>query len=673
MTTINPELLFEILKQKINWGYLLTPVRRIAPYIESFNTTTGKSLIIDGSKLVGLELTNECKDKTEEKDKFQSMDLTPTTKTVVAVLTDVCLIKQVDDTVVRVKMDLSGFDKSMMDLIPKGGTDKDILTDLKSAPTKVTKYATFSLGKNTITPEKKDILGLLFALIKQEYSKSSVKDGELKQTILNEHSIITSDKQNYVHVIDATIANAMADPKLCDITTNAITFVNINTYRMLDEGKSFCVDLDYRRYYQQQKTLNINLRPPEPTPTPPAPEPKTQRINGRAKPKVQAPPPPKPSDDTKKPDPPVPLDDDEIKPKPPTPSDDTKKPDTKGKEMMETGKKTVLDSFIANYLKQVYSDNKKWNVEWMRDGDNIIYLKATNLQNNERVFYKFDISNAVSDTSKCPEKSSVPVIREFLYIEKFCKRNNQYKILYNLVGSEDISMSGNVVPFATLKETKSSKELQDFIESLGEKMKDMTDNTKKVGFYPWPWTQNLFRGLYGIGYGTGCPGCGCEYGSVVGYPFYGCGFPFPFPYPGVINSANSTVVVPKMSLSITPSAPITISGYGKSCGSQSYEYPAISRQNIGYSKVYYPNSIQSNQPIYSESLVRNNFSAPNKSSSLKELERILNDNSKYVNIERVSSQLYKVQFEANQMIESHIYAFDMDGIYHVKHEEKRLF
>jgi len=669
MTTINPELLFEILKQKISWGSLLTPVRRIGDFIESFNTNTGNSLIIDGSKLAALDLTNECKDKVEEKDKFNNLDLTPTTKTVVAVLQDVCLIKQEDDTLVRVKMALSGFDKKLADLIPPNGSDKDILNDLKSAKTNVTKYATFSLGKNKITPEKKDILNLLYALIRQEYSKSSVKDGDLKQAILNEHSIITSDKQNYIHVMDVTMANAMADPKLCDITTNAITFVNIKNYRMLDGGKSFCVDLDYRKYYQQQKTLTINTIRPNTTPEE---IPQEMKVNGK---KVS----PAPSDKTTPPsDKTAPPSDKTTPPSdkttPPKPKDDTKKPtDETGKEMMDTGKKTVLDSFIANYLSQVYADSKKWNIEWMRSGDNIVYLKASNLQNGESLFYKFDITYAVSDASPCPEKSSVPVIREFLYLEKFCKRNNQYKILYNLVGSEDNAMSGTVVPFATLKETKSSKELKDFVDSLNE-----TDKTKKVGFYPFsafpmPPFYNYFRGFYGIGYGTGCVGCSCAYGSVVGYPSYGCGYDYYYP----VSSQNSSLLVPKMALSITPTSPVTISGCGKSCSGapiKTIEYPPISASSgYKYSNVYSPYHIKSSNTYSGESLIKNKFITPNKTSSLKDLERILNENVKSVNIERISTQLYKVEFEANHIVESHVYAFDMDGVYHVNQQEKRLF
>jgi hypothetical protein len=697
MTTINPELLFEVLKQKINWGTMLTPVRRIGQLVESYNTLTGKTLLIDGSQLVALNLTNECKDKVDPKDEFKSLDLTPTTKTVVAVLKDVCLVKSGDETLVRVKMDLNGFDKKLMELIPDKGTEKDVLSNLKSANKTITQYATFSLGKNTLDPQKKDILGLLFALLKQEYEKSSVKDGELKQTNLNEHSIILSDKQKFIDIVDVT--NATSDPKLCDVkdnvTTNAITLVNIKSYRMLDQGKSFCVDLDYHRYYQQQRILTVNTVNPSKS---------AEKEKGM----------------------------DEMDDHDHDHGDmNDKKTNEKGKEMMDSGKKTVLDSFIANYLSQAYADIKKWNIEWMRIGENIIFLKATNIENKESIFYKFDITYAVSDASKCPEKSSMPSIREFVYLDKFCKKDTQYKLQFNLVGSEVTAMNGMVVPFASLKESKTSKELQDFIDSMNK-----NNNVKKAyfasGFF------NPYRGLFGVGYGAGyglgCGGygLGCGgYGSVVGYPGFGIGY-------NAFAPTLSTVVAPPLSVAVAPTAPLTIApplsvavappvvssygsygyasppvvssyGYGvPTLGAYSYPsivgstYPSYGSvygsaygtglgsvysplsYGLGYGVGYTPNLtlgsyfnnysyiVKAPNKESSEVLIRNQFVAPSKVSSLRELDDILSNNTKSVQIEKISNQFYKVEFENNLLFESHIYSFNGDGLYRVKTQEKRL-
>ena len=676
MTTINPELLFEVLKQKINWGTMLTPVRRVGQLIESYNTLTGKTLLIDGSQLAALSLTNECKDKVDPKDEFKSLDLTPTTKTVVAVLKDVCLVKSGDETLVRVKMDLNGFDKKLMELIPDKGTEKDILSNLKSANKTATQYATFSLGKNTLDPEKKDILGLIFALLKQEYEKSPVKDGELKQTNLNEHSIIISDKQKFVDIVDVT--NATTDPKLCDtkdnVTTNAITLVNIKSYRMLDEGKSFCVDLDYHRYYQQQRVLTVNTVQPS----------KTGEMEDQDT-----------MDDHDHGD----MDDKK-----------TNGQKDKGKDMMNTGKKTVLDSFIANYLSQAYADSKKWNIEWMRIGDNIIFLKATNNENKESIFYKFDITYAVSDASKCPEKSSVPTVREFVYLDKFCKKDNQYKLQFNLVGSEVTAMNGMVVPFASLKEGKTSKELQDFIDSMNK------NNNVKKAYYFGNSLYNPYRGLFGVGYGSGCGGgYGCGYGSVVGYPGFGIGY-------NAFAPTFSTVVAPPLSVAVAPTAPLTIAppvvsgygyaspGYGYGYASPgygygvpslgAYSYPSVvgsTYPSYGYGSVYSPLSygagygygytpnltlgsyfnnysyiVKAPNKESSEVFIRNDFKAPNKVSSLRELDDILSNNTKSVQIEKLSNQVYKVEFENNLLFESHIYSFNGDGLYRVKTQEKRL-
>ena len=51
-----------------------------------------------------------------------------------------------------------------------------------------------NIGKE-LSPEKKDILGLITALLKQTYEKSATKDGEFKQEVKGEIVIIVGGNQ----------------------------------------------------------------------------------------------------------------------------------------------------------------------------------------------------------------------------------------------------------------------------------------------------------------------------------------------------------------------------------------------------------------------------------------------------------------------------------------------
>ena len=145
MTSIDPENLFQLFRQKINWGTLLTPVRKIADNFESFNTASKQTFLLNGMDLSGGNLP-ECKDISGSR--FENLTLDSKIKTIFANITQPCLIREKDGTVsVGANLDLFHFDKPLDELVSKTGLDKDILKVLDQAKEKDKQFTKFNIGK----------------------------------------------------------------------------------------------------------------------------------------------------------------------------------------------------------------------------------------------------------------------------------------------------------------------------------------------------------------------------------------------------------------------------------------------------------------------------------------------------------------------------------------------
>jgi hypothetical protein len=638
MTNINPIFIFELLKQKVDWNTFLTPVRRINDFLETFNALNNKTLLLNGKNIP--TSIPDCKTNVDPKDIFKTLDLTPQTKTVVVNFDDLCLLKNGGQTQIRVGLDLYGFEKKLSDLISSNSSEEALLNQLKTATTNVKKYATIPLGNVTPSPEKKDILGLLLALVNKEYKQAGSTDGDLKQEIQNEIGLSYSQKQKFVEILDAT--KVVVDEKLCDAkdseTTNSMVMTNITEYRMLDGGKSFCIDLNQTKFYQQQRVLTINT---------------TDNVKSNSV--VQ-----------------LPIENGK-----------------NGKGMMDSGKKTVLESYVAGFLNQVYADKKKWNVEWIRMNDNIILLKVTNNDTKEIIFNKIDITNAISVSEDCPKATSDPVVREYVSIEKFCKGTNQYKVQINIVGSEYTSFVGTTIPFSKLEEVKSMRDFENFRSKMSESLnkpasQTLNDVEPKQAFYYRYGSPYGGYGAYGYGYG-GLFGLGTYGAGIYGYPRGGVGLGYGLGY------GLGVTYVPPVATAIVPTAPV-VGGIVAS----PYTYPAITTSTYTLGSYYAPYNYAYASPYayspygygYGSVIIKSDitpdihrikantdrnffeFRLPERVSGPQELKSFFQQNyPDGLKIEKISNHLYKIQFDKYFMKEIHYYNSKDGELYHSSNVE----
>ena len=630
MTTINPLYIFEILKQKVDWGTILTSVNKFHDLFETFNTTDNKSLILNAKDLS--DNIPECKDIIDEKDTFKNLEIGKDIKVILANLSNACIMKDANgNQMIRIQMDLLGSEKRITELIKPTSKEQEIISVFKDATTKAKKYGYVNIGKELIA-EKKDILGLISALLKQEYEKSQTKDGELKQSVKGEIAIINSEKQKFVEVLDMTGVNN--NPKLCDVSdsqiTNILSITNITKIRTLDSGKTYCLDLQTSKSYQQNRVLTVNTTTPVKTGTNLG----TTRIA---------------SEDMT----------------------ENKNMDDKnsGKESADLSlKKSVLDSYIASYLSSVYKDKDKWNVEWMKLDETSILVKIKSKDENELIFHKFDVTDAVMDSADCPEYKIEPKVREFIYFQEFCKKDTQYKLKYGLVGNENSMITGLKIAFAKITEAKSQQELENFRKNFGK--------FEKAYFTTLPY-YNSFSGLYNLGL----------YNSGV----------YTYPYTTSLTPYYGTYYVPPVSSYIVPTAP-TIStsvpytytyppvtsnlslGSYYSPYTYSYATPFTYGYPYNYSYYYVKSESEQNYIRHIKASTMDEFdkfrnvksTVPAKVSNIRDLtNQLMDQNVQSINIEKISTYLYKVDFEKHSISQTHYYSFENDGLYHVSNPIQR--
>lgn len=634
MTSIDPLYIFEILKQKVDWGTLLTPVNKFHDLLESFNTTEDTSILLNAKDLSGVLV--ECKNTVDDKDNFKNLNLGKEIKSILANLSNACIVKNADGTQkIRIEMNILGSDKKITDLIKPNSTEKEILSAFQDAKTKIKQYGYVNIGKSDLSAEKKDILNLITALLKQTYEKSETKDGEFKQETKGEIGILTSEKKKFVEILDMT--GVKNNPKLCDVSesqiTNIISVTNITNIRKLDNGKSYCLDLQTSRSYQQNRVLNITTTEPVKA--------STRRI----------------------------MDGSE------NIMDDSKKNGNgNGNGQMtsdESLKNSVLESYLASYLSSVYKDKDKWNLEWMRLSPTAILMKIKSTDGNESIFHKFDATNATSDTSECPKYKIDPRVREFIYFQEFCKKDNQYKLKYGLVGSENSNIVGLKISFAKLVEAKTKQELEQFRQNFGK--------FDKAYFTTIPYYSTSFSGLYNLGlYNSGIYSYPYSFAGVT--PYYGSYYVPPVasyivPTAPVVSTTPYTYTYPPVTSNYT---------LGNYYSPYSYSYATPFTYTTPYTYTYttpYTYYVKSDERNESEQnyirLIKSDmdefdkfrnvkYVVPAKVSNVKELtSRLIDQNMKSVNIEKVSNSLYKIEFEKNYIKQTHYYSFENDGLYHV--------
>jgi hypothetical protein len=508
MTSIDPENLFQLFRQKINWGTLLTPVRKIADNFESFNTASKQTFLLNGMDLSGGNLP-ECKDISGSR--FENLTLDSKIKTIFANITQPCLIREKDGTVsVGANLNLFHFDKPLDELVSKTGLDKDILKVLDQAKEKDKQFTKFNIGKINLSDVNKDILGLFTAFVIQEYDKSQTKDGKLTDKLIGEISVISSENNKYVEILDTT--SLINNPKLCDVSdseiNNLLSVTTIKKVREVDD-KHFCVDFDTNKYYQQNRVLTIVT---------------------------------------------VPID---LKVKH-VASNDEKQMDMSENKMAELTsemKKSVVDSYVGNFLNSFYNDPKKYNIEWIRLNDGVIMLKVIDQTTKNVSFHKFDTTLAVLDKSDCPEYKIDPKIKEFIRIQEFCKSKDKYKLKYALVGSDHSSFTGLKISKTKLEETKSIEDI--------EKFKNNFDQINKISTY------RSYRSYSGVCSSGSCGG-GYRSSGLYSYPYtYG-------------NYWYGSYYLPPSVTSIIPTAPvITYTPY-------TYTYPTINTSNYTLGSYYSP-------------------------------------------------------------------------------------
>jgi len=632
MTSIDPLYIFEILKQKVDWGTLLTPVNKFHDLLESFNTTEDQSIILNAKDLSGALV--ECKDKIEDKDVFKNLDLGKEIKSILANLSNACIVKNPDGTQkIQIEMNILGSDKKITDLINPNSTEKEILNAFQDAKTKVKKYGYVNIGKSDLSAEKKDILGLISALLKQSYEKSATKDGEFKQELNGEIAVIRSENKKFVEILDMT--GVKNNTKLCDVSesqiTNIISITNITKIRTLDNGKNFCLDLQTSRSYQQNRVINITTTQPVKSNN------RTNTLKDASENKM----------------------------------DDKK--NGNGTNPDQTLKNSVLESYLASYLSAVYKDKDKWTFEWMRLSPTAILMKIKSVDGNETIFHKFDATNATLDVSECPEYKIDPRVREFIYFQEFCKKDTQYKLKYGIIGSENSNIVGIKIAFAKLVEAKNKQELDNFRQNFGK--------FDKAYFTTIPYYSTSFSGLYNVGlYNSGVYSYPYSFAGVT--PYYGSYYVPPVasyivPTAPVVSTTPYTYTYPPVTSTYTLGsyyAPYTYSYATPFTYSSPYTYT----YNYATPYTYYVKSEMGNDSeqnylrlIKTEmdefDKFRNvKYVVPAKASNIRDLtSHFVDQNMKSVNIEKISNSLYKIEFEKNYIKQTHYYSFENDGLYHV--------
>jgi hypothetical protein len=671
MTSIHPVFIYELLKQKIDWGTKLTPVTRDSDFVETFNTGDNTNLIINGQGIArnGIPVCKNGgttgKGTTGNGNKLTNLKLGDNIRTVIVNLTNVCLTNSNE---LQVETDLYGYNQKITDLLSeRGETVLDLLNDvfLNKAIKKDKKYTSINLGNKTPDPNKKDVLGLLLTLLQSEYNKvdQKSKDGNLKQNILNEVGLLISDGQKYLEVLDAT--QLSEDLNLCNASdsnvNNTMTITNINKYSMLDEGKTFCVDVDIQTYFTQSRIQTINTKD-------------TSKMNQTIAPNKQM-------------------------------------VDNNRKEMMDSGKASVLESYVAGLLDQIYKDKDKYNVDILRPSDNIIFLKVTDKQSKEIFFNKIDITNAISDSGSCGEEKINSRIREFITVQKFCKGNNFYKVQFLMNGSDHTKIFSRKIPFAKLQEAKDQKAFADYIQSLHlfikkESIKSTPSVVKpKSALVILNSPYNYYGGVYGGLYGLGLPGAGLYsyprlgYGGIYGSPYgYGGIYGYPYGYGGVYSSPY--VYTPPLVGSIIPTAPfitspvlsspvlsspvvsspVVSSPIYSSVAPMTYSYPMVTTSNYTLGSYYSPYAnygysyASPFQYTYTtpytyvkseEKRIRLDKEdvIPTQASTYNELVEQLKDYQQNVQIEKVGNMIIKVDVEKNFIKETHYYNYDNGKIY----------
>lgn len=633
MTTINPLYIFELVKQKVDWGTILTPVNKIHDLLETFNSTDNKSLIVNAKDLS--DNIPECKEVMDEKETFKNLDLGKDIKTILLNLSNACIMKDANgNQMIRLEMNLVGTEKLITDMIKPTSTEKEILSAFNDAKTKVKKYGYVKIGKMDLSTEKKDILGLISALLKQEYNKSMTKDGDLKQETKGELAIIASENKKFVEILDMT--DVKNNPKLCDISdvqlTNIISITNIKKIRVLDEGKTYCLDLHTSKSYQQNRILTVTTTTPE-KPVMNGNGDMNGGKNGNGD------------------------------------MNGNKDMSGNGGKMEDTLKKSVLDSYIASYLSTIYNDKDKWNIEWMRLNNTSILVKIKSKDERELIFHKFDVTDAVMESGECPEYKIDPRVREFIYFQEYCKKDIQYKLKYGLVGTENSMIVGLKIAFTKLVEAKSQQELDNFKRNFGK--------FEKAYFSTLPYYSTTFGGLYNLGmYNSGVYTYPYSVGGVT--PYYGSYYVPPVssyivPTAPVVSTVPYTYSYPPITSSYSLGnyyAPYTYSYASPFTYASPYSYATpytyyVKSNSVDEEKLNYLRYIKSDMDEFDK--FRNiRYVTPAKVSNIRELtNHLMDQNMKSINIEKISNYLYKVEFEKHSIKQTHYYSFENNGLYHV--------
>lgn len=669
---LNPVFVYEIMKQKLNWDAKLSPVEKVSDFVETFNISGNRTLVLNGNGLLKNGKISSCGSESINANSPSDLikNLGSGVKTIMVNLRDVCLSKQ---NMLSAKADIYGFEKGISDLV----SDKSTLVSesvLQRANKKDTKTVSVSVG-NDLKGEKKDILNLLKKLIESEYEKvdSKTKDGSLNQKIIGEIGLIISQGQKYVDVIDTT--NLIQDSKICDTSDNNINntmnVTNITKYNMLDDGESFCIDVDIHSFFTQSRIQTIDTTP----------ETALSSCSGESCSGASS-------------------------------SYLSEVHVASGKEMLESGKAIVIESYVAGLLDQVYKMKDKYKVEIMRPSDTVIMVKITDNQTKEIYFNKIDITNAVSDTS-CGMEKTDSRIREYISVDKYCKKSSSYKVQFLITGSEHTVISSRKIPFAKLQESLDVKQFSEYVKSLhndtnavahsvGQASPQATSSivSPKRAFLvvgrPWNYYGGVYGGLYGIGLGSA---------GIYSYPRVGFGgvYGYPYGYSGVFGSPF--VYIPPLSLSMVPTAPVIASPFVGSAFSSplitgpivsspfissvspfTYNYPMITTSNysigsyyspyLGLSSTLVPYSISSieKEGEHYQSLIASGFVEidgdvlPKEASGFGELSNVLAE----FELEKIGNTKIKVCSKKNFVKNIHYYEFENGRIYLLDQHEYEL-
>jgi hypothetical protein len=302
--------------------------------------------------------------------------------------------------------------------------------------------------------------------------------------LVGEICVLSSENKKYVEILDTT--QLINNPKLCDIsdseTTNLISVTTITKVREVDEN-NYCIDFDTNRYYQQSRVLSIVTVPIDL---------KVKRVSNTMDGEMEG----EMNGEM----------DGEMDQQTDGEMDQQTDGEEKDKKMSELSsemKKSIVDSYVANYLNSFYNDPKKYQIEWMRLNDGVILLKVKQEGSKNIVFQKFDSNFAVMEKSECPEYKIDPEIKEYIRIQEYCLKKDTYKLKYALIGSDHSTFTGFKVSKAQLQEVKTAEELENFKNNFGK--------IDKISTY-----RRTYRSYSGV-----CSSGNCGLGSnLYSYPYY---------------------------------------------------------------------------------------------------------------------------------------------------------